>query len=375
MACRIFNREDIEALLIGLAICGTGGGGDPEWGKRILENDFAKGRVCEIIDPEDISDDAFVCSGGIMGSVKALEKMSFSEIVDGWEDDFVLIKAFKEMERLKGKKLDYIIPFEVGGLNTPVIMTLAARLGIPMINGDAVGRSAPETQMTSFIGHGISLNPMPLVDHQGNTIVVMKANDSTYADEIGRFVVTKGGGMGGNAHYAMNGAEMKRSCAAKTVTHAIEIGKAVIEAREKGKDPVEAFRKLENGVMLFKGTVEEVAGEDKGGFYLTNVTIKGEKEFAGSTAKMVVKNETMAVWVDGKVRSIFPDIAYILYSDTGLGIMSVNLKPGVNLSVVGTPCNERIRECIATEEGKKAFGGARYGYPDLKYVPFEELNK
>lgn len=374
MARRVISREDVDALLIGLAIYGTGGGGDPEWGRRILENDFAKGRVCEIVDPEDISDDAFVCSGGIMGSVKALEKMSFSEIVDAWEDDFVLIKAFKEMEKLKGRKLDYIIPFEVGGLNTPVIMTLAARLGIPMINGDAVGRSAPETQMTSFIGHGISLNPMPLVDQQGNTIVVMNANDTTYADEIGRFVVTKGGGMGGNAHYAMSGAELKRSCAAKTITHAIEMGKTVLKAGENGQDPVEAFRKLENGVMLFRGVIEEVAGEDKGGFYLTNVSIKGEKEFAGSSAKIVVKNESMAVWVDGKIKSVFPDIAYMLYSDTGRGIMSVDLKPGVNMAVVGTPCNVRIRECLETEEGKKAFGGARYGYPDLKYVPFEELN-
>lgn len=375
MARRVLNSEEVEELLIGLAIYGTGGGGDPEWGRKIIENDFAKGRVCEIVDPEDVSDDAFICSGGIMGSVKALEKMSYDEIIAKWEDDFVLIKAFREMERLKGRKLDYIIPFEVGGLNTPVIMTLAARLGIPMINGDAVGRSAPETQMTSFIGHGISLNPMPLVDHQGNTIVVMNSNDSTYADEIGRFVVTKGGGMGGNAHYAMSGAELKRSCVAKTVTHAIEMGKAVIEAKNKGQDPVEAFRKLEKGVMLFRGTIEEVVGEDKGGFYLTNVIIKGEKEFAGSTSKMVVKNETMAVWVDGKIKSVFPDRAYILYPDTGKGIMSVDLKPGVNLAVVGTPCDERIRECIATEEGKKAFGGARYGYPDLEYIPFEELNK
>ena len=62
--------------------------------------------------------------------------------------------------------------------------------------------------MTSFVGYGISLNPMPLVDHQGNTIVA-RTLMIQHADEIGRFVVTRVG-MGGNAHYAMSGAELKK---------------------------------------------------------------------------------------------------------------------------------------------------------------------
>ena len=375
MSKRKFDKKDLDALLIGLGIFGTGGGGDPEWGRKILENDFAKGRICDLIDPEDIEDDAFVCSGGIMGSVKALEKMSYDEIIEKWEDDFVLIKAFREMEKVMGRKLDYIIPFEAGGLNTPVIMTLAARMGIPMINGDAVGRSAPETQMTSFIGHGISLTPMPLVDHLGNTIVVMNANESTYADEIGRFVVTKGGGLGGNAHYPMSGKELKQSCVPHVISDAMEYGKTIIAANEKGIDPVEAFREFVGGKMMFKGVIESVRGEDKGGFYLTNVNVKGTKDFEGSALDMVIKNETMVLWVDGQIKSIFPDIAFMLDPNTGNGLMSSKLDKSQEISIIGTPCHERIKECLENEEGKKAFSGARYGYPEIEYVPFEILNK
>lgn len=369
------NSENIEALLIGLGIFGTGGGGDPEWGLKILENDLAHGRVCEIIDPEDIEDDAFVCSGGIMGSVKTLGNVSHDEIVAKWEDDFVLIKAFKEMEKIKGKELDYIIPFEAGGLNTPVMMSLAARMGIPIINGDAVGRSAPETQMTSFIGHGISLTPMPLVDHLGNVIVVMEANETTYADEIGRFVVTKGGGLGGNSHYAMTGSELKRSCVPHVITDAIEYGKAILDAREKGLDPVKAFSGVANGKIMFTGVIENVAGDDKGGFYLTNVSVKGTKEFAGRKLDSVFKNETMVVWVDGEIKSIFPDIAFILDPKTGSGLMSADLEEGQEIAFVGRPCHKRVRESIENEKGKIAFGGARYGHPEIQFVPFEELNK
>lgn len=369
------DKSDVDALLIGLGIYGTGGGGDPEWGRKILENDFSRGRVYNIVDPEDVEDDAFVCSGGIMGSVKALENMSYEEIIDSWENDFVLMKAVREMEKLKGRKIDYIIPFEAGGLNSPVIMTLAARMGIPVINADAVGRSAPETQMTSFIGYDISLTPMPLVDNAGNTIIVMESNKSTYADEIGRFVVTKGGGMGANAHYPMTGAQLKKSCIPGAISNSIRIGKTILDARAKGQNPVDAFIKEEKGIKLFEGIVSEVKGEDKGGFYLTNVTLNGLAEFLNMKAKLVIKNEVMAVWVDGKIKSIFPDLACMLYSDTGLGVMSVDLKAEMKITVVGLPCHERLRKCMETDAGREALGGARYGYPELEYVPFEKLNK
>ncbi|MHB1394710.1 MAG: DUF917 domain-containing protein [Clostridia bacterium] len=375
MARWILDKNDVDALLIGFGIYGTGGGGDPEWGRKILENDFSRGRVYNIIDPEDVEDGAFVCSGGIMGSVKALESMSYEEIVATWEDDFVLLKAVREMEKLKGRKIDYIIPFEAGGLNSPVIMTLAARMGIPVINADAVGRSAPETQMTSFIGYDISLTPMPLVDNMGNTIVVMESEKSTYADEVGRFVVTKGGGMGANAHYAMSGAQLKKSCIPGAISNSIRIGKTILNARAKRQNPVEAFITQEKGLKLFEGIVDEVEGEDKGGFYLTNATINGLGEFSDKKAKLVIKNEVMAVWVDGKIKSIFPDLACMLYSDNGIGVMSIELKTGMKITVVGLPCHDRLRKCMETEAGKKALGGVRYGYPELEYVPFEELNK
>jgi DUF917 family protein len=370
-----FEKKDIDALLIGLSIFGTGGGGDPEWGRQILENDFALGRVCEIVDPEDVAEDAFICSGGIMGSVKALEKFSYSEIVQSWEKDFVLEKAFGIMETLKGKKLDAIIPFEVGGLNTPVIMTLAARLGIPMINGDAVGRSAPETQMTTFVGYDISLYPMPLVDYDGNQIVALKSDVLTYADEIGRVVVTKSAGLGGNAHYAMSGAQLKKTCVPHTISKAIEIGNAIIAANKAHQDGVEILRKMVDGKLMFTGVVEEVEGVDKGGFYLTNVRLKGNKAFDKQTARMVVKNETMVLWVNDEIKIVFPDNAYILHPKNGYGVMSVDIEKGLEITVIGTPCHERLAYCMTTKAGQSAFGGARYGYPELPYTDFKTLNK
>jgi DUF917 family protein len=142
MAKYTFKKEDITDFLEGLTIFGTGGGGEAGWGRVILNNEFAKGREMTIVDPEDIEDDAFVCSGGIMGSVKSLENISYEKVSEDWEVFFPLVEAVKTLERLKGKKVNYLVPFEIGGLNTPVIMAAASRLGIPMLNADGNGRSA-----------------------------------------------------------------------------------------------------------------------------------------------------------------------------------------------------------------------------------------
>lgn len=364
------KREDITPLLEGLTVYGTGGGGEPEWGRVILENEFAQGRTCQIIDPEDIPDDALVCSGGIMGSVKALEGIAYETICAQWEEDFPLIHAVREMERLQGRKVDYMVPFEVGGLNTPVIMSVCARLGIPMINGDGNGRSAPETQMTAFIGNGVELYPMPLVDCQGNTVIVTKANEPTYADEIGRFIVVKAGGMGANTHYPMTGEQAKKACVPHTVTSALELGRKIGACAAKGESAVEAVAGHFAGQILFSGEITEIKDIDKGGFYLTDCTLNGIGQWSGHEARMINKNETMILWVDGQQKIMFPDRLFMLDPDTGKAVTSVNMKTGVRLTLVACPCHPRIASFVNTPIGQASMGAARYGFSELPYVAY-----
>ncbi len=373
MAEYVFKREDIDDFLEGLTIFGTGGGGEPEWGRVILNNEFVKGRPMKLVDPEDVEEDAFVCSGGIMGSVKSLDNLSYEQITESWEKFFPLVEAIKTLEKLKGKKVDYLIPFEVGGLNTPVIMAAASRLGIPMINADGNGRSAPETQMISFIGHGVSLYPMPLVDRKNNVTVVMESESTTFADEVGRFIVVKSGGMGANAHYPMTGKEAKEYCIPYTVIKALTVGRAIREDREGGKDPIPGFCNSVSGTELFRGTISRMEGVDRGGFYLTDVNLVGTGPFERDKAKLVVKNETMALWINDKIRIVFPDLAFMFDPKTGKGIPSIDLVEGKEIVIIGAPVHDRIRQFLGTDIGRQAYGGWRYGYPDLEYRSIQSL--
>jgi len=374
MSRRILGRADLEPFLEGLAVFGTGGGGNPGWGRVIMENDLARGRTYELVPPEEVPDEATVVSGGYMGSVKVLDAMGVEQVVEGWETRFELEEAFKLMTQVLGRRPDYLVPFELGGLNTPVILSLAARLGLPVVDGDALGRAAPETQMTTFLAYGVALEPMPLVDRAGHAVVVWASPDPTYADELGRWAIGRGGGTGANNHYAMSGRKLKECVVPGTLSLALDAGRAIIEARRRGQDPVSAFAAFAGGTVLMRGRVRALVGQDDAGHYLTTVTIDGE-DHAGTARcmKVVIKNETMAAWLDDRLVTVLPDLVCLLDPSTGRGLMSVELEPGVPVAVVVVPCHPRLRQAMQTEAGSRAFAGGRYGHPEVTYVPLEEL--
>jgi len=367
------DRQEIEWMLRGLGILGTGGGGDPyAWGASIVNADLARGRVYQLVDPEEVEDDATVVSGGYLGSVA--EDRALNRIVDEWEKCFELEGALREMESLLGRRINYIVPFEMGGGNTPVILSAGARLGIPVVDGDALGRAAPETQMTSFIGHGIKLTPMPLVDSKGTVVIVKESDDIFFPDEVGRFVVSTRQGLIANSHYPMSGADLKRSVIPNTITKAIELGRFVSSLTGPAEDKLSKLSNHLRGFPLLWGRVVGVEGDNKGGFYYARVRIEGLGQFKAHVVDLTIKNEVMCARLDGRPIVIFPDLVVILDPDANEGVMTPDIEEGRELLLVAVPCHVRLRGVLQTEIGARAFAPERYG-EQVGYRPVEELLK
>lgn len=361
-------------MLIGVGILGTGGGGDPDYfGKPLVEWDLKKGREYRLISPEKVKDDAFVVCGGYAGSVKSFT--SIGQMLQKWEKRYELLEALKITESTFNKKVDHVVPFELGGVNTPVILSLAARADISTVDGDGLGRAAPETQMSSFLGHGISLTPMPFVDKEGNVLIVKHAVNSTYPDEIMRLALDLDSGIGANNHYPMNGKQLKKSVIPKTITFSIKVGDAILNAAKAKKNLIDAFVKATKGFELFMGKVKQIKGEDVKAHYLAKATLEGIGDYAGKTMEIIFKNEAMLAKIDGQVVAVFPDLICMLDPETGKGIMTANIKPGTKMVVLGAPAHQRLRECLKDKIGREAFSPARYGFPKVKYEPIEVLVK
>ncbi|MEM2105250.1 MAG: DUF917 domain-containing protein [Candidatus Bathyarchaeia archaeon] len=369
---KILDKDELQHMLIGVGILGTGGGGDPDFfGKPLIEWDLKKGREYRIISPEKVDDDAFVVSGGYAGSVSAF--ISVGDMLKKWEKKYELLEALKITEELFNRKVDHVVPFELGGVNTPVILSLAARVGISTIDGDGLGRAAPETQMSTFLGHGISLTPMPFVDKDGNVLIVKHATNSVYPDEIMRLALELNGKIGANNHYPMSGKQLKESVIPNTITFSIRLGEAVANAASTKRDPIEAIIAASKGFKLFNGKVREMTGADVKAHYLAKATLEGIGEFANRTMEIVFKNEAMLAKIDGEAVAVFPDLICMVDPKTGKGLMTAKLKAGIDMTVIGIPAHERLRECLRTKLGQEAFSPARFGITDVKYEPIEKL--
>jgi len=365
------DRKEIEWMLKGLGVLGTGGGGDPDaWGASIIDADLAKGRVYQLVNPEEVGKEALVVSGGYLGSVA--EDRALDRVVDEWEECFELEGALREMETLLGRRIDYIVPFEMGGGNTPVILSAGARLGIPVVDGDALGRAAPETQMTSFIGHGIQLTPMPLVDSKGTVVIVKGSEDIFFPDEVGRFVVSTKRGLMANSHYPMSGAQLKRSVIPNTITKAIDLGCFLASLTGQPEDRLVSLSECLEGFQLLWGKVTAINGENRGGFYFAHAHIKGLSTFKGHAVDLTIKNEVMCARLDGHPVVIFPDLVLVLDPDTNKGVMTPDIKEGRELLLVAVPCHPRLREALETETGARALASDRYG-ERIDYRPVEDL--
>jgi len=367
------SQNEIEWMLNGLGIMGTGGGGDPHaWGGSLIKADLDRMRTYQLIDPEDVPDDALVVSGGYLGSVA--EDRTLDRVVGEWETKFELERAIREMESLLGRRVDYLVPFEVGGGNTPVILSAGARLGIPVVDGDAVGRSAPETHMTSFLGHGVSLCPMPLVDAMGTVVIVKESESIFLPDEIGRFLVSTRRGLMANSHYPMSGADLKRCVIPNMITKSIELGRFMETLTGDPDAKLAKLARFVKGFELLWGSVTEVKGENAGGFYHARVRVEGRGKHQGETVELTIKNEVMFARLDGSPAVVFPDPIYIVDPKTNQGVLTPDLRKGRELMIVGIPSHPRLRAAIRTDVGAQAFSSERYG-EKVAYRPVEDLLK
>jgi DUF917 family protein len=127
------------------------------------------------------------------------------------------------------------------------------------------------------------------------------------------------------------------------------------------------------GRHLFTGTISALEEKEQMGFYLTVVTLNGFGDWMNQTAELTIMNEVMLCRLNDQLAAIFPDLVCMLDPTTGRGLMSTELRENTSVALIGTACHHRLRQAVSSPQGQKSFSPARFGRPDLKYQPLEEL--
>jgi DUF917 family protein len=359
------SLRDIEQILFGCAILGTGGGGDLQRGLETVRR-TVKGKVV-LMDVDEFGDDDLAACPYFVGSVspttrtKNLERRIESPVYE----------SFKLLERYMGRKFSAVFPTELGGGNTAVAFEVAAQTGVVVLDGDPVGRAVPEVQHTSFYLLNVPMTPFTVCNHFGDKMIVEEVSSDEQAEQITRAVAVVSEGKVGVTSHPLKGSVLKKSLVKGTVSLAWKVGKAREDALVEGKNPVEAIVDVLSATILFEGMAKSDANwEDKDGFTYGEMHFAGVGPFKGRKFSIWFKNENLVAWIDEEVCLTCPDLIIVLRAKDGTPVLNPHLKENEHVVVLGVATNELWRSPKAIE----IFGPRHFGF-DFDEVLLNGRNK
>jgi DUF917 family protein len=355
---RKISAEALDDIARGAAVLGTGGGGDPYIGKLMALGTLRRCGAVDLLDPVALADDDLVVPTAMMGAPTVMvEKIPRGEEI---------VNAFKALETYLGRPVRATMSCEAGGLNSTTPFTVAAELGIPLVDADMMGRAFPELQMCTPSLAGVTATPMAIADEKGNSAVI-NTIDNRWTETLARTLTIDMGCSAMIAIYPMTGKQVKETCVLHTISLLEQIGATIREARERHVDPIEAVIQATNGFVIWRGKISDVERRTVTGFARGEASIAGIGEFDGRSLRVAFQNEFLVAQDGDDVLATTPDLITVLDDETGEPITTEGLRYGFRVSVLSMPCDPRWR----TPEGLNLVGPDYFGY-DIPYVPIED---
>jgi DUF917 family protein len=308
-----------------------------------------------LVDADELADDATVVFPFVVGSpVPGVEKLPFGP---------ELARVLHGLEEYLGRRIDAVMSAEIGGMNSMIPIVLAAQTGVPVVDGDLIGRAFPEIQLTSLTMHGIGASPMAIGDERGNVSIIGTV-DNMWMERIARSIAVSFGAIAAGAAYTISGRQTKDLTLRGTLGFAERIGRDTRLAREEHRDPLGALLDATNGTALFTGKIVDVDRRTAQGWALGTATLEGIDEDAGGRMTLRFQNENLVAELDGSVVASVPDLITVIDAETGAAITTEQLRYGFRVVVLGMPCHPVWR----TDVGLALGGPTHWGY-EHPYAP------
>ena len=353
---RVLNENDLEHILLGCAVLGTGGGGELDKGLERVQSDLQNGKEFRLANLDEVPDNAMVASPYYCGSLTASN-------LNEQEQTPQELLSFMALQEYLREYLFAAVSTELGGGNTAVALSVAANMGIPLVDGDPAGRSVPELQHTIFYLKGVSITPLAVASKSGDVVIVKEVADHIRAEQIVRSIATASGGRVGVTDHPIRGNALKGAVIEGAISRAETIG-AVLKTSSDCEKVAEAG----GGCILFKGEVAKSHWKDDAGFTVGEIHVTGTHEYLGSVYRVWYKNEHLMAWRDNQIDITTPDLICILSEKDAMPVINPQCKTGMRIAVVGYPAPEQWR----TRDGLAAMGPRSFGF-DCDYLPFKPL--
>jgi len=358
------NLNHLDDLAFGLVFSATGGGGDPHVPQLIAEQAIKSYGPVSLIEAEALEDDAFIVPIGNVGAPTVS-----LELLPSVDEAARTIESF---EAHVGRKVDAVASFEIGGGNSLIPLVAAAGKGIPMVDGDGMGRALPEAQMMSYAIAGVKPTPALALDYAGNQATFQTDSTEVYERHIRSFAMAAGG-MITTAEHAMSGEDLKRSVIPGTLSFSIALGRVLRENRGQAESLEKPLKDIFSQSiygeckLVFQGKVIDKVTRIVGGYDVGEAIIK-RFDGEGEPLKVSIKNEYLLAVIGDKIIASVPDLIVIVDYETGTPINAERLRYGHRVAVFAVGCPEFYR----SPDALRVVEPRCFGF-DIDYVPLEEL--
>jgi uncharacterized protein len=353
---RLLDPGALRALARGCAILGAGGGGDSYVALlQVLQATEDYGPA-QLIDLDELPDDALIMPcGGIGAPTVTIEKFE-----NGDEGE----RLREHLEFMTDRRVAALMPAEIGAGNGVLPVTWAARIGLPVVDADGMGRSFPEVPMVTMNLAGIPACPAVMTDERGN-LAVFRTISGHWAERLERAAAVEFGGAASSTEFSLTAAQARGATVRNSVSKAIRIGETLAGARGS---PVDALIAELGAFKLITGKVLDVERHTTSGFVRGSVVIEGLRQDDGRLIRLELQNENLVALERGRVLASVPDLITVLDSETAEAILTETIRYGQRVTLIAFACDPVWR----TERGLDVAGPRAFGY-DFDYRPVEEL--
>lgn len=353
-----FDADDIADLCLGSVFLATGGGGDPYVNQLLVEQALRAHGPVTLITPQDLDANALVVAMGEAGA-----PMVRMEQLPVGDEPAAALMAY---QAATGKRVTHVIPFEIGGGNSVLPLIAAAVHGLPIVDGDGMGRALPEAQMMTFPLAGLSPTPALAIDYQGDTLLFNTRSTSDYERQL-RAVLQAMGGMVLTVEFPMSGTQVASAAVPNTLTLARDLGRLLRSIRGEAAEGLPHIIDFFKGTLyrgckqVFAGKVVDFQRRTVGGFDVGSVAIDATD---GHSAEITIRNEYLAILSDGKPLASVPDLITLIDEDSSQPINAERLSFGqrVRVLAIGAPPH------FTTQDALKVVGPEAFGF-DFGFSP------
>ena len=320
----VLRAADVDALVVGLSLLGSGGGGDPGFFAPTLRRALGAGELV-LHAPEEFGDDAVVPIGMLGGTRMLSEKLP-----SGTE----VLSAVRALTRWTGVEPGAAMPLEAAGVNGTLAAAAACSLGLPVVDADLMGRALPRADQLTRAVDGGALTPFVMTEPTGQTVLVDDA-DPVALERIVRTFVAQGSGWAGCAFAPAPAAQVVRDSCRGGLARALDLGRAHAALPAK-PEPTQVGEAL-GGLVLAAGRVVEIARHPSLSFGRAGVAVVDDRPGAGGVLRVEAENEYLLAILDGEPVATCPDLLCLLDRRTAAPIAVDGLRPGDDVLAVVLP--------------------------------------